>query len=61
MKEISLADYQKIKADAEKLERLGIKPFTAPKHLWMQMVMKVHRRNTKFQGMTGVNWQRLIK
>lgn len=61
MKEITVNEYEKIKENAERLVLLGIRPFTEPKHLWMKKVIKAHRRNSKFQGMTGINWQRLVK
>jgi hypothetical protein len=61
MKQISVADYEKIKSDAERLKILGVTLFTPPSHQWMQKVCKHSRRNSKFQGVTGVNWQRLVK
>jgi hypothetical protein len=61
MKVISVADFKIIKAAASDLVELGITPFSEPKKQWMQKVAKFYRRNCNFQGITSVNWARLVK
>jgi hypothetical protein len=39
----------------------GIKAFTKPKSMWMQMACKFYRKNTKNSRITAVNWEALNK
>jgi hypothetical protein len=40
---------------------VGITAYTKPKSMWMQMACKFYRKNSKHQGVAGVNWEALNK
>jgi len=61
MKEITVGEFEKVKAEIEKMRILRITLFSEPSHRWMQKVCKHSRRNSKFQGTSSVDWARLVK
>lgn len=61
MKEITLTEYNTIKARNKELTTMGIKPFTDPSHKWMQRTVKYRMRNVFNLGVWQVNWSKLVK
>lgn len=62
MKTVDLEEVKKIVEAEEKREEYnrvcGIREFTKPKSMWMQMACKFYRKNTKNQGVAAVSWIR---
>ena len=65
MKTLDLDEVKKVVEAEQKREEYnrvcGIREFTKPGRMWMQMACKFYRKNTKNQGVAAISWVRLAE
>jgi len=56
---VSPEEFQKAKEMEEFLDIMGITMYSNKRLPWMKRVVKAHRRKSKYQEITGTNWNRI--